>query len=190
MTTTPVTLDHPLVRAYLDTLRQESAVLSALRREELLADLGEHITASLARTASDADVRRVLDELGDPRTIVTAALAEEPPAPARPVPTRHTKGLLCLLSLTGALVALSPQVGTLALLVGLVLLWRAPEWENRAKGIGTAGVLATPLLLLGFGLLAAGRIGPVEILLSLIVWLTIPTLTSVYLWRQAGARAG
>ncbi|MGX2995823.1 DUF1700 domain-containing protein [Streptomyces sp. JNUCC 64] len=198
MNTAPTALGHPLVRAYLDTLRQECAPLSAARREELLTDLSEHILTSLAGTASDTDVRRVLDALGDPRTVAAAALAEEPTAPttadapARPAPTSRTKGLLAVLALASPICTVSPRIGAFVVLAALVLLWIDPLWRGGEKVIASVAILFAPvtlfLLLFGMGS-AGGRIGPLELLLTQVIWLVSAGLTVRYLWRRAKARA-
>ncbi|WP_407927464.1 HAAS signaling domain-containing protein [Kitasatospora setae] len=91
--------EHPLVRAHLTAVERHTAPLAPERRRELLADLREHVEVALAENgdtggAPDDDaVRYVLGQLGTPREIADAALAEdgrtrpEPEsAPARPPP--------------------------------------------------------------------------------------------------------
>jgi uncharacterized membrane protein len=191
MNAAPTTLDHPLVRAYLDALHRECAPLPAARRNELIADLSEHITVSVSRPATDAEVKQVLDALGDPRTVASAALAEEPaPAAVDPGAARasrsRTKGLLILLALSGLVTAGNLALGGVFVLAGLFLLWRAPEWDNSRKAIGTAAVLTTPVVLFGMGGLAAsGRLDVFAVLVIAAVALTFPTLGSLHLWRHA-----
>ncbi|MXG30489.1 HAAS signaling domain-containing protein, partial [Streptomyces sp. YIM 132580] len=57
--------DNTLVREYLATVERESTALPAAARQELLADLSEHI--EVARTERPGDVRAILHEVGDPR---------------------------------------------------------------------------------------------------------------------------
>lgn len=75
--------EYPLVKKYLATVAREAAGLSPERRNELLADLEEHIAVALAEASASGDdeIRAVLARLGDPRTIAATALGEERPAP-------------------------------------------------------------------------------------------------------------
>src|SRR4051812_45576675 len=64
-----------LVEQYLQSVRQALGDLRADRRDELLADLREHIAANrayLGRETSE-DVRAILERLGDPAAIASAA---------------------------------------------------------------------------------------------------------------------
>lgn len=91
------TAENEAVQQYLTAVEREASALPAERRQELLADLAEHIDVTLAerrihdggqghdgqgvgadgRDGADADaVRDVLRELGDPRTIAATALRE------------------------------------------------------------------------------------------------------------------
>ncbi|WP_180930287.1 hypothetical protein [Streptomyces sp. AJS327] len=79
------------IQNYLAAVEREASALAPERRQELRADLAEHIEAALDERP-DA-VEEVLRELGDPRTIVATVLretgapsgaAEEPDADAIP----------------------------------------------------------------------------------------------------------
>ncbi|WP_318210238.1 MULTISPECIES: HAAS signaling domain-containing protein [unclassified Streptomyces] len=174
---------HPLVTAYLDAVARETAELPAERRAELLADLREHIEVSGAE--GDDQVRAVLSGLGEPRTVAASALAEEAPAgPAASPRTGRTKLTATLLGVSGVLLVLNPYAGAIALIVALVLLWGAPQWENRQKLIGTATGAAVPVVVfLGALLGDASRIGPMEVLLILAFSLGVPVLGAVLLMR-------
>ncbi|MFF2777323.1 hypothetical protein ACFVU3_20725 [Streptomyces sp. NPDC058052] len=188
-------IDHPLVAAYLDSVARETAELPAERRSELLADLREHIEVSEA--GDDAGIRAVLAELGDPRTVAASALAEEGPRttataslPAAPLPTGPLSGrqaarlIAALPALGGLLVVGSPFAGALVLAIGLALLWKTPLWDARHKRIGTATAVAVPaLLFLGGLLLAAGRLGPVEVLLIGVFALGVPAAGAMILLK-------
>jgi uncharacterized membrane protein len=87
MTTPPGTLDG-LVVSYLDAVGQALTGLPEDRREELLADLRDHIAAERAAldSPSEAAVRAILDRLGDPATLAAEArLADDGPATPSPV---------------------------------------------------------------------------------------------------------
>ncbi|SCF00211.1 hypothetical protein GA0074695_2791 [Micromonospora viridifaciens] len=72
-----------LVDSYLGAVAQAGADLSPQRREELLTDLREHITTARAELdpETEADVRTILDRLGDPASIIAEARQDEPPQP-------------------------------------------------------------------------------------------------------------
>ncbi|MFG2834188.1 HAAS signaling domain-containing protein [Streptomyces zaomyceticus] len=176
---------HPLVTAYLDSVARETAELPAERRAELLADLREHIEVSGAE--NDEQLRAVLAELGEPRTVAASALAEEPPAGpsgAAAHGTGRTRPTAILLGVSGVLLVFNPYVGAIALIIALVLLWGAPQWEKRQKIVGTATGLAVPVVaLLGALLADASRIGPMEVLLILVFSLGVPVLGATLLLR-------
>ncbi|MFB7864902.1 hypothetical protein [Streptomyces sp. NPDC056069] len=184
------TTDHPLVAEYLDAVARETAELPAERRAELLADLREHIEVSGA--GDDQRLREVLAELGEPRMVAASALAEEPqaggaPEPKSPVlPERPTRARLTvgLLAVAGLLVLLNSFAGGVALIAGLALLWTSPYWDNRRKVIGTATAAGVPLLLLlAAVLLAATRLGPVELLVLMGVSVAVPAFGAITLLR-------
>ncbi|MFF5504802.1 HAAS signaling domain-containing protein [Streptomyces roseolus] len=192
-------IDHPLVAAYLDSVARETADLPAERRAELLADLREHIEVSEAR--DDDAIRTVLAELGEPRTVAASALAEEGTSttaatatavgavPAGPLAGRPAARVIAFLPALGGLLILgSPFAGTLVLAIGLALLWRTPLWDARQKRIGTATATAVPvLLLLGGLLLAAGRVGPLELLVIGVFSIGVPLSGALLLTRALRA---
>jgi uncharacterized membrane protein len=92
-----MTQTDELVAAYLARVERAASRLPAGRREELIADLREHIEIARAESEAqtEAEVRTILDRLGDPESIVAAAdtqtdLPRVPPAapypPASPYP--------------------------------------------------------------------------------------------------------
>lgn len=82
------------------------------------------------------------------------------------------------------LLVLNPYVGAIALIVALVLLWGAPQWEKRQKLVGTATGVAVPVAaFLGALLGDASRIGPMEVLLILVFSLGVPVLGAALLMR-------
>ncbi|MGQ4427819.1 hypothetical protein ACN6LL_002927, partial [Streptomyces violaceoruber] len=72
--TAPTTPADP-VRDYLAAVEREASALPADRRQELLADLAEHIDVTRAERP-DVATGEILAGLGDPRTIAATALAE------------------------------------------------------------------------------------------------------------------
>ncbi|MEE1736196.1 hypothetical protein PUR49_06705 [Streptomyces sp. BE147] len=204
---------EPSVRDYLSAVERETITLPAERRQELLADLAEHIEVTLAERPT-TEVREVLAGLGDPRTIAATALAEagtaaapgdwEARAAAVPRGKVHPLVPLILLCLTNPLTLLSDAVpsdmaaalvsicGALVRIVGAVLLCTSVHWSRSYK---TAGVLLGAVLptvaaltwnALNGAIAAIGNDG-VEmetLLLPTLALAVIPVLTSLWLWRN------
>ncbi|MEV8018830.1 hypothetical protein AB0O76_21310 [Streptomyces sp. NPDC086554] len=179
--------EHPLVKSYLATVARETAGLSPERRNELLADLEEHIAVALAEESAsgDDDIRTVLTRLGDPRTIAATALGDEIPAPH--VSPGRTRALLGLLASTGPLTIFLPLLGGPALIGAIWWLWTAPQWRNRDKAIATAAALVPPLFAVSQWVTPAGTLnfGLGAFLPVLLAVLALPAAAGVYLLRSA-----
>ena len=150
-----------LVDEYLTRLAGASQALPPDRRTELLAEIREHIDASMSggTGADEAAVRTMLDRLGDPADIVAAALEDNPlappPNPGRSLGRRTGIGLE-----VGAVVMLT--VGSLIPLgwfVGVILLWSSGLWRRSEKLLGTLIVPGGPGLALFGGAFAASWLG-------------------------------
>ena len=152
---------HPAVDRYLNELDRCAAALPRPQRDELVADVRQHLAAGLPATATEADVRNLLDRLGTPHDIVQAASGDA--GPSKPPSNAAT------ITFTVAAVFLL-VVPFLALPLGVtaaVLGFRA-RTRNRRLGyptgiptacaiIGTiAAVVAMFVLLLLLMLLPAG----------------------------------
>ncbi|MEU0032901.1 hypothetical protein [Streptomyces sp. NPDC006333] len=178
------TIEHPLAVAYLETVAREAAALGPERRDELLADLTEHLAVAFAEQPArdEAEVKAVLDRLGDPRVIV--ATAREGETVALPVGKWHSLAPLILLPVAGLLGGFSLVLGGIAMIAGVVLLWAAPQWSRRDKAIGTVAALPVPVALVGMAFTSAAT-GPLDSgLLALVVpSVLIPAAASVYLFR-------
>ncbi|MGW3244750.1 HAAS signaling domain-containing protein [Streptomyces sp. NPDC001070] len=177
-------IEHPLVVAYLGAVAREAAVLAPERRDELIADLTEHIEVAFAERPArgEAGVKAVLDRLGDPRAIVATAREGETTAP--PVSKWHSLGPLILLPVAGLLVDVSSVLGCFAMIAGVALLWTAPHWSRRDKIIGTAAALLVPMgaALVALTSSAEGRLDPA--MLAAIATITlVPASASVHLFR-------
>jgi uncharacterized membrane protein len=75
-----------MVGEYLDAVRRATVDLPPDRRDDLLADLSEHIATARAELdpETEAGVRDILDRLGDPASIAAEARLGTPPPPAAP----------------------------------------------------------------------------------------------------------
>jgi uncharacterized membrane protein len=149
-----------LVASYLARLRAALHDLPAARREELLEQVSEHIAtarAELGPEASEAEIRLLLERLGDPATIAAEA-GQRPDDPAESPQTQKRAGwmevaALILLPIGGIIL---PVLGWF---VGVALLWSSARWTVRDKLIGTLvvpGGLALPGALGGLAVSAQG----------------------------------
>jgi hypothetical protein len=136
MSTTP----DKLVERYLKHLEVELDDLPRDRRREIVDEIAGHIAEARAglEHESEADVRNILEHLGDPADIAADARERfevklQAPA-ARYKPGWMEVGALVMLLIGGLVV---PIVGWL---VGVVLLWVSNAWNVRDKIIGTVFV--------------------------------------------------
>jgi HAAS len=138
-----------LVASYLARLQAALRDLPAARRDELLEQVSEHIAtarAELGAQASEAEIRMLLDRLGDPAAIAAEAGhgSDELVEPPRARPGWLEVAALVLLPIGGIVV---PVLGWF---VGVALLWTSERWSVRDKLLGTLvvpGGLALPLAL-------------------------------------------
>jgi hypothetical protein len=135
------------VKEYLHELDLELRDLPRSRRQELLGEIHEHIDSALADSPAldEAEVRNVLDRLGDPSDIAEAARQRFG------VPRQRSRGLeiaaVILLPIGGLII---PVVGWF---IGVILLWSSRVWTTGEKLAGTRlfpGGLLLPAAL-GFG---------------------------------------
>ena len=147
------------VGEYLRRLQRSMGDLPAQRRDEILAEIEEHIASGLAEFPSptDADVRNVLERVGDPDDIAAEARERFGIKPAK---RSWTDPAAIILLLIGGFTI----VGWF---VGVVLLWISDAWNTRDKIIGTLVVPGGLAGALGVGLAASGvqggSCGPVEV---------------------------
>jgi uncharacterized membrane protein len=146
MSTTP----DKLVERYLKHLDVELDDLPRDRRREIVDEIAGHIAEARAghEHETEADVRNILEGLGDPTDIAEDARERfeiEPAQPAQPFkPGWIEVGALVLLLIGGLAIPIFGWV------IGVVLLWVSNAWNIRDKIIGTVfwpGGLALPLLL-------------------------------------------
>ncbi|GGS29259.1 hypothetical protein GCM10010269_80000 [Streptomyces humidus] len=185
------------VRDYLSAVERESSALPADRRQELLADLAEHIEVTRAERP-DATVGEILAELGDPRTIAATALAEAGNAGAGALPRNeagasvrrgkvHPLVPLLMLTLSLPFMMLFPDLpgplfGVLFRITGAVLLCTSVHWTAVRK---TTGVLLTAILptaVIATWNLSGAPAGTPSLVANLIT-LAVLAGTAVWLYR-------
>ena len=127
--------------------------------------VGEHIAASRAGASGkdEADVRTMLDRLGEPTDIVAAALddgQQEPPPRGQSAQRRPRLGLEVAAVLMLTLGSLIPLVGWA---VGVILLWSSGWWRRSEKLLGTLIVPGGPSLALLLGAFSTQTCGPTPV---------------------------
>ena len=140
-----------LVERYLKHLEVELDDLPRDRRREIVDEISVHIAEARAglEHETEADVRNILEGLGDPADIAEAARERfevELPTPVTPFkPGWMEISALIMLLIGGILI---PFFGWV---IGVVLLWVSNAWNVRDKVIGTVfvpGGLGLSLFLL------------------------------------------
>lgn len=136
------------VDQYVKRLDAELADLPRARRRELVQEISEHIAEARAdlETQSEAEIRTLLDRLGDPADIAHEARERFGVRPRKP---RALEIAALVMLLVGGIVL--PIVGWL---VGVVLLWISDAWSTRDKLLGTFVLPGGLLAPLGLGLVS------------------------------------
>ena len=122
-----------LVRRYLAQLDAALQGVDASRREEILAEVHEHIEQGRDGLDTDdaASVRTLLSRVGDP-----AAIAAEAGAPS-PDSRRWD-------AWAPWLIIFGPVASGLGWIAGIAILWTSPTWSQRDKLIATVVSPAWP----------------------------------------------
>jgi hypothetical protein len=199
-----VKTDDSIVDAYLETLEGELRDLPRDKRREILEEIREHIEQARWHQPprNDAELRELLERMGDPSEIAAEARDRFGIRVKRP---GAMEMLTVVLLLVGGIVL--PVLGWI---VGVVLLWISETWTDREKLIGTLvvpGGLAPAFFLAFFAAPSrscvevngtAGHLmtcTPGPSVLSQILWtvgwlilLVAPVATTVYLSRQLRRR--
>ncbi len=139
------------VDAYLDRLDKELSDLPSARRRELIEEIRGHIDEALAQTQDpqEADVRNVLERVGDPADI--AEEARERFGVRRVIPTWRDWAGVVLLPFGGLLVLALGILGAVGWILGAIFLLSSRIWSLRDKLLGLLlfpGGLLLPLILL------------------------------------------
>ena len=173
---TPATT-HPLVSAWLRDLELMLHGVEPGERAEVLAGVHEHLDATLPPGSTDADVRRVLADLGSPESVADEAYAGRPPLPPAQAPRPSTWpaalavaiNALCLALLLvpvafGALhaaeVLMALPIVALPWFVVCLLTSTSTRWTSREKAASMGLLPATVLALSLVVWLMMSLIGP------------------------------
>jgi len=184
-----------LIARYLQDLESQLGDLPANRRQELLDEVHAHIAAARADLdlETEADVRTMLERLGDPADIAAEA-RERSGVQARPA--RPTTPWL---EIATVVLLVIPFLGWI---LGAVLVWLSRLWTTRDKLIGTVAGLSWLLGGLGTVMVSAGGpvgqpgvdVGttgpnPLEVVL-VVAPLVLPVAAAIYLGLRLRRRAG
>lgn len=155
MSTTP----DKLVERYLKHLEVELDDLPRDRRREIVDEISGHIAEARAglEHETEADVRNILEGLGDPADIAEDARERfdvRAPQPAAPFKAGWMEVAALVLLLIGGLII--PFFGWI---IGVVLLWFSNAWNVRDKVIGTVFVPGGLALPMGLALFSSGVSG-------------------------------
>lgn len=133
-----------VIDAYMKELQAELRGFPASRKREILEEVREHISQARSEMDSEneAAIRTVLDRLGDPSDIASAARQRL----GMPRPRAGVFEGLAVIALV------VPFIGWL---VGTILVWLSRVWTNRDKWIATLTV-PTVWLLFFLGSVATG----------------------------------
>ncbi|MFD8690230.1 DUF1700 domain-containing protein [Streptomyces sp. NPDC059651] len=145
--------DETLTREYLAAVEREASGLPAAARQELVADLGEHIEVALAERPGS--VHEILREVGDPRTIAATALQElggTAGEPARRPGRRRSPAWLPLaLLVVGDVLPYLGEIvltwiGFAARVAAVVIVCRARHWTVAQKWTGLTLSVIVPVV--------------------------------------------
>lgn len=189
---------------YIKRLERSMRDVPASRRNEIVAEIREHLHETLAHLppdATEADVRNAIESVGEPDDIASEARDR---LGIRPVQARWTDTAAVILLPIGGVIL--PFFGWV---IGLIFLWMSSVWTTKEKILGTlivpGGLL--PVLLLSIGVVGVrtcvsyqvgGGVGATECsgpsltnVLNLILGIALlvaPIVVAVYLGRRLRTR--
>ena len=136
------TTSQRLVDDYLARLRAAAADLPTERRSDVLADIAEHIAAAQADgMTEEAQIRAVLDRLGEPADIVAAVAPVGWRAESREVGRGGVETAAVVLFLLAEVLFFFVPLSVVAWIVAVVCLVRSRRWTPGEKWLA-GGVLA------------------------------------------------
>jgi hypothetical protein len=136
----------PLVDDYLRRLDAAASALPAHRREELVSEIRDHLQEALrqAPASDEAAVRNLLERLGPPDEIVSAAADQVPPGHLV-APYRETNGSAIVSVVLGVL-----WFAGIGSVLALVFGYRARREIKNSGGSQKGSTLATVGIILGW----------------------------------------
>jgi uncharacterized membrane protein len=161
-----------LVETYLERLNRELRDLPEAGRREVVDEVRHHIAEARAEpgSESEAEVRNILERLGDPAEIATEARGRFG-VRRQGAEWREVSAIVLLL--------LGGFVWFVGWIVGLILLWASDRWTVRDKVIGTLvvpGGLSSVVFVLIFAMP-----GSIVWAAVIVFFLMAPFFTTVYL---------
>ncbi len=183
-----MSIGHPAAVEYLRRLERVAQVLPRAERDELLAQIRDHLEAGLSADATESDVRTLLDQLGSPEDVVSAAGDESMTMDTPRGGLFHSGATLEVVALavlalgfvTTALGWLSPLLGWLPPM-GVVLMSRVWSWSDKLI-VGVLMPIAAATVI-WFTTSAHLRTGE-ELLIGLV--LSLPFAAGYLGWRLRG----
>ena len=182
---------HSIIAGYMSRLSETLSALPRRHREEITAEIEEHIREARAGLAeeADADVLSILDRLGDPDDIAHDARRRF--GVEQRGPGLLEIAALLLIGLSGLVLHNGWPLGWVA---GLVLVALSPCWTSRDKrwgaylpaalGLALAGAAAV-LVPLGLTTLYVGASAfHIAFGLSSLGFVLLPLASAVYLARR------
>jgi hypothetical protein len=136
----------PLVDDYLRRLDAAAWALPTHRRDELVSEIRDHLREGLSQspTSDEVTVRNLLERLGPPEEIVSAATESTPPDQLV-APVRETNGLAVASLLLGVL-----WLAGIGSVLALVFGYRARREIKNSGGSQKGSTLATVGIVLGW----------------------------------------
>lgn len=176
---------HPLARAWLDRVESLATGLAPVDREELLADLRDHIAQEFGPEADDAQVQDGLARLGDPADIVAAAEFEESPSDLGPIGLSGAETITLVgFALSGLLLVIWP-IALVAWVMAAVLLATKDRWEGVENLVALLLPLgfAMPWVLFTLWLVNGGsEASPGSIIATLAIMATLAATIAAVVW--------
>jgi hypothetical protein len=162
-----MTTVNRLIEDYLDQLQEELRDVPRAPRRELVGEIAQHIAEGRAAASSEAEVRTLLDRLGEPAAIADEARERFGGAP--------TPGGTPWMEIVALVLLLPGSVIPFGWLAGVVMLWMSKRWTIGDKLIGTfvvPGGLGTVGLFVLYG---------DAITAWMLVLVLLPIATAIYL---------
>ncbi|WP_328329115.1 MULTISPECIES: HAAS signaling domain-containing protein [unclassified Streptomyces] len=190
--------DDTLVKDYFAAVERETSTLPPAARQELIADLNEHIQVALAERPGST--REILNEIGDPRTIAATALQElgmgSDSKAQKPGRRRSPAWLPVVLLIVANVLPYAGGFSFLAIIAlaaeiaAVVMVIRSSHWTSAQK---RNGLIMTPIIpvvahLVWYAAFVVpdGKIAGFDIIRwTLVALLFVLTLIGAnYLWRN------